>query len=282
MDITILSYDALFAETSPPASTYIFTDFERLPPWRLFEAAILFRDLKKRGLKVLNNPAAAKSRYGTLRKLFRSGINQFNAYRVEEMVTPRRWPVFLRMEGDHAKPVSGLVTDSDQLRKAVAAAVARGFPISAMLVVEYAGEPVRPGLFRKLSMFRVGPQLLGYTSAHDTQWLVKYGKPAIAPLELYDEEYRFVAEHSFRDAIAPAFDQAGIDYGRVDFGLVDGKPQIFEINTNPQLFLSPAQSTVERRNESVALFRENFIAALAAIDSQAEGESGVGRAAVEA
>ena len=65
----------------------------------------------------------------------------------------------------------------------------------------------------------------------------------------------------------PAFDLAGIDYGRVDFGLVEGKPQIYEINNNPFVDLSLKHEAASRRKESGALFRSNYLQAMAEIDS---------------
>ena len=63
------------------------------------------------------------------------------------------------------------------------------------------------------------------------------------------------------------FNIAGIDYGRVDFGLVGGRPQIYEINSNPMVDPKPSASLIERRNQSVALFRANYLEAMDAIDT---------------
>jgi hypothetical protein len=191
----------------------------------------------------------------------------FDAYRVDELTEPRRWPVFLRAEGDHKAPVSGLLHGPEDLARAIEDAVAKGHPRSALLIIEYAAEPVREGLFRKLSAFRVGDRLLGYTCTHDDNWLVKYGKPGIAPPELYEEEYGFVAQPPFPDVIGRVFDLAGVDYGRVDFGVVGGKPQIYEINCNPDVKLRPEPSPAPRRNQSIELFRDNYLEAMRAIDT---------------
>jgi hypothetical protein len=86
---------------------------------------------------------------------------------------------------------------------------------------------------------------------------VKYGKPGIATPELYEEEYDFIATNPFAEALRPVFDIAGVDYGRVDFGLVAGRPQIYEINTNPDIKLRPPPGDVQRRNDSIDLFRKN-------------------------
>jgi len=58
-----------------------------------------------------------------------------------------------------------------------------------------------------------------------------------------------------------------VDYGRVDYGLVDGRPQIYEINSNPDLKLRPEPGPAARRNESNDLFRANYLEALKAIDT---------------
>jgi len=54
--------------------------------------------------------------------------------------------------------------------------------------------------------------------------------------ELYDEELRIVRENPYGSAVAAAFELAGIEYGRADFGLVDSKVQLYEINSNPHDF----------------------------------------------
>jgi hypothetical protein len=115
-------------------------------------------------------------------------------------------------------------------------------------------------------VFKVGERLLGYTCAHDDQWLVKYGQPGIAPAELYEEEYSFVADNPFGPAVAPVFELAEVEYGRIDFGLVGGRPQIYEINGNPHVELNPEPSPVDRRNQSYELFKANYLEAMAEID----------------
>ena len=55
----------------------------------------------------------------------------------------------------------------------------------------------------------------------------------IAGQELYDDEYRIIEENRHAEELRPAFEIGGIEFGRADFGLVGGKPQVYEINTNP-------------------------------------------------
>jgi hypothetical protein len=269
LDLDVISYDTILKRKGRPYSaTHIFTDFDRLPPWRVQQAALLYRKLERAGVKVLNDPARALGRFGLLRALYRNGTNAFDAYRVDGLEAVARWPVFLRLEGEHAEPLSGLLHDEAELEEAIERAVDQGAPRGALLIIEYAAEPVRPGLFRRLSVFKVDETLLGHTCAHDDKWLVKYGQPGIAPPELYDEEYSFVANNPFGAAVEPAFRLAGIDYGRMDFGLVGGRLHIYEINTNPHVELKPEPSPAPMRNRSNALFAVNYLKAMAEIDTE--------------
>lgn len=239
---------------------------DRLSASRRHEASCAYRSLKKDGIKALNDPARFLGRFGLLRGLFRAGNNQFNAYRADEFEWPARWPVFLRLEGDHSAPISGLLGSPEELDQAMERAISEGAPRSALLIIEYAAEPTVQGVFRKLSVFRIGETLLGYTCVHDDNWIVKYGKLGVATQELYDEEYSFVANNTYGAEMRPAFDLAGIDYGRIDFGLVGGKPQVYEINCNPNIDLKPKAAPNARRNETIALFREQYISAMNSID----------------
>jgi hypothetical protein len=282
LDVRLISYARLeqSKERLPPA-TYVFTDLDRLPPPSLYAAALRYRELRAKGYRVLNDPACAMKRFGLLRALSRAGLNDFDAYSVESLERPTRWPVFLRLEGDHERPVSGLLSSPEELDEAVRSAVDAGFPRSAMIIVEYAAEPVIPGLYRKLSVFRVGDRMLGYTCVHEDQWLVKYGKKGIATPELYEAEYQLVAENPYGPALREVFDLAGIEYGRADFGLVDGKPQIYEINSNPNMKLRDPDPPNARRGDSNELFRTNYIAAMQAIDSGTSAKPVQGRRAAQ-
>ena len=112
--------------------------------------------------------------------------------------------------------------DWDEARRAVDAAIADGAPLTTLLLVEYAAEPVAPNLFRKLSMFRLGDTYVAAHCVHEGNWLVKYGTKGIATPELYEDELRLIRDNPFEAALRPAFELAGIEYGRADFGLACG------------------------------------------------------------
>src|SRR5262249_7605081 len=67
-------------------------------------------------------------------------------------------------------------------------------------------------------------------------------------------------------AVAAAFELAGIEYGRADFGLVDGKVQLYEINSNPHMIFEGKHPSAVRQ-KAYRQFEQNYFDALRAIDT---------------
>ena len=265
LQVQVISYPDFFSRNRLPEATYVFTDHDRLSPELLRRAARLFAQARDRGFRVLNDPARIRSRWGLLRHLWLQGYNSFNAYRAEEGARPARWPVFLRTEGGHDSPARRLLQSWEEVEQAIAYTVERGTPLANLLIVEFAGEPVRPGLWRKLSSFRIGERSVPYPGVHDDHWIAKDGKRGIAPPELYEEELRIVREDPYREPMQRAFELAGIDYGRSDFNLVAGRIELYEINLNPRVDFPP--EPIEIRRQAWDTFRRNYLEALKAIDT---------------
>ncbi len=261
-----LSYDAAFRALRIPASTIIFTDIERLYPWEQLLAADLYRNFKAAGLVCLNDPAAVPARYELLRKLKRAGLNPFDIYRAEDRPQPDRFPVFVRNDQDHGAAVSGLIASQAELDAFLDRSVAEGRPLRGMVVIEFCGESIGEGLWRKSGSFRIGESI--YLDHHivEPTWLVKYGVGDILPSWLSEEENRQVVANACPAAVETAFRVAGIDYGRADHTTVGGQEVIYEINTNPTIWL-PKPQIWPIRDETLALGRERMAAAFWAIDS---------------
>src|SRR5262245_3435604 len=171
--VTVLPYDEALVQPALPKATYVFTDFDRLNTNDLVEAARLFRRLEENGCRVLNDPARVRTRFALLRGLYRSGLNPINAYSAEEDNRPTRYPVFIRIGDGHDGTLTGLLWDQSELDLAIEAAIVAGFPQSRILIIEYAAQPIRPGVFRKSSVYRVGDYFITDICWHDTFWEVK-------------------------------------------------------------------------------------------------------------
>ncbi len=271
------SYRNLLAATSLPRATYVFTDLDRLSLWELRLAGLIFRKMREQGLRALNNPARVLSRWGLLRALSLARINGFNAYRVEERVAPKRWPVFLRAEGAHLGPISGLLHDWNQVAAEIERAVSKGAPITTLLIVEYAAEPVVPGLYRKFGSFRIGSAGFAHVCVDQDHWVAKDGQRGITPPHLAEDEFRVVRDNPYGPDVARAFDIAGLEYGRADFGLVGGKVQIYEINSNPEIIFANDHPS-PLRQEAYRIIKRNYLEALSAIDTREGGTVTIGAA----
>jgi hypothetical protein len=264
--ITLMNYDRLLRARWLRRGTYVFTDVDRLSSWDLELASQAYLQLKNTGVSVLNNPATVKTRYPLLRALRTAGLNDFNVYRVAELNDAVRFPVFLRKIYGHREPLSDLLQTRGQLDEAIATAANAGTPVENLLVVEFAAEPVREGLYRKLAAFRIGDAIVPHSSVHDTNWLVKYGKLGIAGDELYREELEFLQTNPFAEHLKKVFELANIEYGRADFGFYKGRIQVYEINTNP--YVAPGEPHPSPvRGQSMRVGWEKYLAALRAIDS---------------
>jgi hypothetical protein len=264
--VSLMNYDALLRARWLRRATCVFTDVDRLGSWDLELASQAYLQLKLAGVTVLNNPATVKTRYPLLRALHPAGLNDFNAYRVAELDGAVRFPVFLRKIYGHREPLSDLLQTRGLLDQTIAAAVNARTPVENLLIVEFAAEPVREGLYRKLAAFRIGDAIVPHSSVHDTHWLVKYGKLGIAGEELYREELESLQTNPFAEHLKKVFDLANIEYGRADFGFYRGRIQIYEINTNP--YVAPGEPHPSPvREQSVCVGWEKYLSALRAIDS---------------
>jgi len=266
LDVKLLSYEEVFRLRRLPRATYVFTDMDRLGYFELEQAGLLYGQLRRAGLMTLNDPTRVSQRFKLLRQLKREGINDFDVWSLNDAAPPDRFPVFLRTASAHRGVLSGLLANQEALDQAIGAALEQGLPQRELLAVEYCAEPVAPGLFRKLSLYRVGERMITGTCVHDNQWVAKNGVKGIATEALYDDELRMVRDNPHGELLRRVFTLANIDYGRADFALVGGRPQIYEINTNPML-APPQPHPVKARVESSTLAHENLIAAFAAIDS---------------
>jgi hypothetical protein len=269
--IKVWSYDRLFRARRLPRATWIFTDFDRLNFWEQELAARIHRNLVAERLLVLNDPATVAQRLALLRRLYRAGFNRFNAWSVEAEEWPERYPVFLRMQSAHRGVLTDLIPDRPSLEREIDAALGKGRPLRELMIIEYCAEPVRDALFRKLAVFRVGPHTVAGLCVHQSKWIAKDGELGIAGQQLYDDEYRIVAENRHGEEVHRAFEIGGIEFGRADFGLVGGKPQVYEINTNPT-FSVIREHPFQIRVSAGRMFEEKFAAALASIDTPASGE----------
>ncbi|GAN77804.1 hypothetical protein [Acidisphaera rubrifaciens] len=265
---TALSYDALFAAATVPAGTYVFTDIERLTAHERALAAAAYRVIgTAAGCRVLNDPARVRGRYPLLRALHRDGTHGFDIHRADDAPRPARFPVFLKQEAAHAPALSGLLENQHALERALAELEAAGQPLDGVLVIGYAAEPVRPGIWRRHTGFRIGDAVLLDMPVTEATWCVKAGTVGLADAAMYREDDAMIRANHHARALRHAFATARIEYGRADFGLVGGRPQFYEINTNPHLPVPEEPHPDATRQATQDFAGARLFAAIAALDT---------------
>ena len=89
------------------------------------------------------------------------------------------------------------------------------------------------------------------------------------------EEREFLEKNEHADEIKMIFELAKVEYGRIDYALLNGKLQVWEINTNPTIGRPPDRGEVPKTLEHIRqlqepakkVFFERFQAMLESIDS---------------
>lgn len=269
--IEILDYDEVLSRNELERGTYVFGDLDGLNTVQLVDAGRLYRKLRENGCRVLTDPARARKRAELLRVLYNAGLNPFNSYRADSGERPERFPVFIRVADGHTGTLTDLIPDQASLDRAIEAAVTRGVPRSVIIITEYAAEPLRSGVFRKSSLYRVGDSLVPDIWWYGENWHVKGDRDDLADPALYLEELRTFREHDYPKELEDAFALANIEFGRLDFGIVGGRVCVYEINTFPTFF-GPRSHPVPEREESIRLRWKGLLAAFHAIDTE-QGEA---------
>lgn len=257
----VLAYERARWKRSFRPGTYIFADVERLGPRATRRAAALHDRLSSdpARYRVLNHPALTWRRYRLLRTLHERGTNDFTVHRLDDADGRVRYPVFLRGENDHRGNRTPLLDGAGQLAEAAARVRrVRGAP----LVTEFLDTSVG-GVFRKYAAFRVGPEVIARHLFFGTRWMVKYSD--LSGDEYDAEELAYVRDNPHRARLAEIFTLARVDYGRIDYAMLDGRVQVWEINTNPMIASEVSLENAARRPaHDLAIGR--LLSALRALD----------------
>jgi hypothetical protein len=94
-------------------------------------------------------------------------------------------------------------------------------------------------IYRKYAAFLVGEVLIPRHVFFGMDWNVQHDEELQAEPRHAEEERRYLEDNPHADQLREIFAIANIRYGRVDYGLLDGRIQTWEINTNPTVFFPP-------------------------------------------
>jgi hypothetical protein len=216
--------------------TYIFTDHERLAPPQVQLARQLWSTLSavRPALRLVNDPFKVLGRLAFLQRLYDAGINDFRAVRASEPVEvlrSLRYPLFVREEKAHLGALTSLLYRPDDLLRALRRLGRWGYYRKDLLIVEFCNTADGSGVFRKYSAFRIAGKIIPRHVLFSRSWNLK--QPDLKDTSFQAEQEAYLASNPHEGEIARIFDLGGFDYGRIDYSLLDGKLQVWEVNSNP-------------------------------------------------
>lgn len=217
---------------SLPTGSYVFADLDRLGEEDTERAVVVWNTLANAndGIRLFNHPIRSMRRFELLRHLYEKNINTFNVYRLTDPAPVRRFPVFVRSEDDHSGSLTPLVHNVEELNDAIENLVTQGKSKHNKIIVEYLDYKYEDGLYHKYSSIVIDSEIHFTSVGRSNHWIVKNVPPQLGN-ELSGREYE---HHQLK--LKDIFKLARIDYGRIDYTIVGGKLQVFEINTNPYLW----------------------------------------------
>ncbi len=244
-------------------AVYLFTDLDRLgpadppSPARARLAELCDRLAEVCGsARVLNHPLRTLPRHALLRTLHERGLNRFSAYRPDAVPQSARYPLILRQESGFEARQMPLARDRTELE-----ARTRAEPYD--LAVEFRDTADAGGIYRKYGAFVVGQRIVPRHLFFSRNWQIRNAE--LDDPALLAEERAYVEENPHAAALLEVCRLAKVGYGRIDYAMLDGRPQVWEINTNPLIAGGPSAEIPARRATHLR-FVELFDAALAALE----------------
>lgn len=231
--VTLLSYEELFTLRELPLGSYLFADLERLTVEETERAARCWQALSNAGppVRLFNHPAASMRRYELLRHLYANGMNRFDAQRLTEPLRLRRFPLFIRSEDSHfVEDMTPLLHNQEELNQAAAELLAAGKSRDNKIIVEYLDVRDESGKFHYFTACMALGEIIFMGHVKSDHWVVK----ALAnTLDRQAAMEPYILAHG--PMLRQIFRLANIDFGRIDYAVVNGEIQTFEINTNPTI-----------------------------------------------
>lgn len=235
--IKLIPYSELIRKRELPRGAFIFADIERLstgqaralePVWEQIAAQLPAE-------AVLNHPTCSMSRFNLLKYAYEQGINDFNVYWVSEGGLPERYPVFIRQASEHNGNLTPLLHSEKELHKALESLPNKAKIYHDLMIVEFCDISDDQGIYRKYAAFRVGDAIIPRHLFFGQKWMQKFAGNMEDNDSMLEEECAYMEQNPHEPLLRKVADAAGLRYGRIDYGIKDGRVQIWEMNTNPTL-----------------------------------------------
>lgn len=271
--VRILAYEDRPRASALADGVFVFADVDRLAPETTARAAELWDGLAARGdrVRLLNRPGVSMRRLELLRTLRERGWNCFDVRRLDEPRADLRFPVFVRNLVEHRGALTPLLANAASLQAALSELRDAGRRDDELLIVEFLDTIGPDAIYRKYAAMVIGDRVLAHHVMFGDAWEVK--APSLAAPAMIDENRAFQLANPHEERLRELFRLARIQWGRVDYALLDGELQIWEINTNPTLLSAPRRYSQAQRPAKL-WFAERVTEALLALDDRPARRAG--------
>ena len=273
---SVITWEQIVSRQELALGSYVFLAIDQMSPTQKEIAAQCWEKLSqaRSGITLINNPSEVLLRYDLLRTCYVRKRNAFRVRRAVDFLRCNEFPVFLRREHDHNASLTGLLRTRRELARAVAKSLYLGYRLRDLIVVEYCDTVDVARIFRKYSAFIVGDRILPHTLMHNENWITK-SRGRLVDAATAREELEYVQTNPHAQWLRETFGLAKIRYGRIDYGLLHGEPQVWEINTNPTIIRTAAAGPIpdeqrRLRDPVRQVFFPSLQAAFEAIDTVAD------------
>jgi len=233
----VIYYDTLTHQSEFQPGTYVLAALDHVDHSALGSVRELHACLASApGFRFLNHsdPARTLRRYDLLTELHRQGRNTFRAERATGDIRALRYPVFVRSERAHAGALSSLLHAPREVDAAIGRLLVQGYAIRDLLVVEFCDTADPQGNYRKYAAFIVGDRVIPRSLAYGREWMLKFHSTDFSRA-LVEEERAYVFGNPHERELAGIFRIAGVQYGRADYAVCNGRIETWEINLNPTI-----------------------------------------------
>jgi hypothetical protein len=126
----------------------------------------------------------------------------------------------------------------------VLAGLRRDQPDKPWLITEFCDTSGEDGLFSKYSAFYLDGEVIPRHVFFSRGWCLKLQD--LVETDLMKVELDYMQANPHQDQIRSIFKLARLDYGRIDYGLSNGRIQVWEVNTNPMILSFESYGQRER------------------------------------
>ena len=118
------------------------------------------------------------------------------------------------------------------MEAAIGRVLLQGESAEELVIIEFCDTADANGFYRKYAAFVVDGRVMPRTLSYSREWMLKFQGSEFSRA-MVEEELEYVRANPHAEPLREIFSLAGVDYGRIDYAMKDGRVQTWEINLNP-------------------------------------------------